>query len=68
MKGKSGLFGLKQKSVYRVQDDSAEKTLIQRLSNHSVCIPKSTETRRCIFKAIQCNDINPQERSSCSTK
>lgn len=23
--GKSGLFGLKQKSVYRVQDDSAEK-------------------------------------------
>ncbi|XP_060985920.1 ciliogenesis and planar polarity effector 1 isoform X8 [Dama dama] len=58
--GKSGLFGLKQKSVYRIQDDKAEKTLIQRLSNHSVCIPKSTETRRCIFKAIQCNDINPQ--------
>lgn len=59
--GKSGLFGLKQKSVYKIQDDKAEKTLIQRLSNHSVCIPKSTETRRCIFKAIQCNDINPQE-------
>ncbi|DAA17847.1 TPA: hypothetical protein BOS_19855 [Bos taurus] len=59
--GKSGLFGLKQKSVYRIPDDNAEKTLIQRLSNHSVCIPQSTETRRCAFKAIQCNDINPQE-------
>uniref|UniRef100_A0A8C0C6X3 Ciliogenesis and planar polarity effector 1 n=1 Tax=Balaenoptera musculus TaxID=9771 RepID=A0A8C0C6X3_BALMU len=59
--GKSGLFGLKQKSVYRIQDDNAEKTLIQRWSNHSFCTPKSIETRRCIFKAIQCNDINPQE-------
>ncbi|XP_059948800.1 ciliogenesis and planar polarity effector 1 isoform X6 [Mesoplodon densirostris] len=59
--GKSGLFGLKQKSVYRIQDDNAEKTLIQRWSNHSFCTPKSTETRRCIFKVIQCNDINPQE-------
>ncbi|XP_057395747.1 ciliogenesis and planar polarity effector 1 isoform X9 [Balaenoptera acutorostrata] len=59
--GKSGLFGLKQKSVYRIQDDNAEKTLIQRLSNHSFCTPKSIETRRCIFKAIQRNDINPQE-------
>ncbi|XP_055411226.1 ciliogenesis and planar polarity effector 1 isoform X1 [Bubalus kerabau] len=59
--GKSGLFGLKQKSVYRILDDNAEKTLIQRLSNHSVCIPQSTETRRCAFKAIQCSDINPQE-------
>ncbi|OWK02292.1 hypothetical protein Celaphus_00018051, partial [Cervus elaphus hippelaphus] len=58
--GKSGLFGLKRKSVYRIQDDKAEKTLIQRLSNHSVCIPKSTDSRKCIFKAIQCNDINPQ--------
>lgn len=59
--GKSGLFGLKQKSVYRIQDDSAEKPLIQRLSNHSFRTPKSVKTRRCIFKPIQCNDVNPQE-------
>ncbi|TKC50332.1 hypothetical protein EI555_001993, partial [Monodon monoceros] len=59
--GKSGLFGLKQKSFYRIQDDNAEKTLIQRWSNHSFCTPKSVETRRCIFKAIQRNDINPRE-------
>uniref|UniRef100_A0A8C9BE99 Ciliosis and planar polarity effector complex subunit 1 n=1 Tax=Phocoena sinus TaxID=42100 RepID=A0A8C9BE99_PHOSS len=59
--GKSGLFGLKQKSVYRIQDDNTEKTLIQRWSNHSFCTPKSVETRRCIFKAIQRNDINPRE-------
>ncbi|XP_057564100.1 ciliogenesis and planar polarity effector 1 isoform X3 [Hippopotamus amphibius kiboko] len=59
--GKSGLFGLKQKSIYRIQDDNAEKTLIARLSDRTFCTPKSMETRRCIFKAIQCSDINPQE-------
>lgn len=59
--GKSGLFGLKQKSIYRTQDDSAEKPPIQRLSNHSFWTPKSVKTRRCIFKTVQCNDVNPQE-------
>uniref|UniRef100_A0A8D1YDM7 Ciliogenesis and planar polarity effector 1 n=1 Tax=Sus scrofa TaxID=9823 RepID=A0A8D1YDM7_PIG len=59
--GKSGLFGLKQKSLYRIQDDNAEKPLIQRLSNHGFFTPKSAEARRCVFRAIQCNDINPQE-------
>lgn len=59
--GNSGLFGLKQKSIYRIQDDSTEKPLIQRLSNHSFWTPVSIKTRRCIFKAIECNDINPQE-------
>ncbi|XP_014637081.1 PREDICTED: uncharacterized protein C5orf42 homolog [Ceratotherium simum simum] len=59
--GKSGLFGLKQKSIYRIQDDSPEKPLIQRLSNHTFWTPKSIKTRRCSFKAIQCNDVNPQE-------
>ncbi|XP_030880783.1 ciliogenesis and planar polarity effector 1 [Leptonychotes weddellii] len=59
--GTSGLFGLKQKSVYRLQDDSSEKPVIQRLSNHIFWTPKSNKTRRCIFKAIQCNDVNPQE-------
>ena len=35
--------------------------MIQRLSNHIFWTPKSNKTRRCIFKAIQCSDINPQE-------
>uniref|UniRef100_A0A8C3VS06 Ciliosis and planar polarity effector complex subunit 1 n=1 Tax=Catagonus wagneri TaxID=51154 RepID=A0A8C3VS06_9CETA len=59
--GKSGLFGLKQKSLYRIQDDNAEKPLIRRLSSHSFCTPESAEARRCVFKAIQCSDIDPQE-------
>lgn len=59
--GKSGLFGLKQKSIYRIQDDNAEKPLIQRVSNHISWTPKSIKTTRCIFKAIQSNDITPQE-------
>uniref|UniRef100_A0A8C5V1M4 Ciliosis and planar polarity effector complex subunit 1 n=1 Tax=Microcebus murinus TaxID=30608 RepID=A0A8C5V1M4_MICMU len=58
--GKSGLFGLKQKSIYRIQDDNREKPLIQRSSN-IFWTPKSTKTRRYIFRAIQCDDINPQE-------
>uniref|UniRef100_A0A8C8YRG1 Ciliosis and planar polarity effector complex subunit 1 n=1 Tax=Prolemur simus TaxID=1328070 RepID=A0A8C8YRG1_PROSS len=58
--GKSGLFGLKQKSIYRIQDDNREKPLIQRSSN-IFWSPKSIKTRRCIFRAIQCDDINPQE-------
>ncbi|GAB5567317.1 ciliogenesis and planar polarity effector 1 isoform X1 [Prionailurus iriomotensis] len=56
----SGLFGLKQKSVYRTQDDSSGKPLVQRLSNHMFWTPKTDKTR-CIFKAVQCSDINPQE-------
>ncbi|XP_012577329.1 PREDICTED: uncharacterized protein C5orf42 homolog [Condylura cristata] len=59
--GQRGLFGLKQKSLYRIQDDSSEKPLVQMLSSHVFWTPKSIKTRRCVFKAIQCNDINPQE-------
>ncbi|XP_032193468.1 ciliogenesis and planar polarity effector 1 isoform X2 [Mustela erminea] len=59
--GTSGLFGLKKKSVYRIQDDKSEKPVIQKLSNHNFWTPKSNKTRRYTFKAIQCNDINPQE-------
>uniref|UniRef100_A0A2K6KEV1 Ciliosis and planar polarity effector complex subunit 1 n=1 Tax=Rhinopithecus bieti TaxID=61621 RepID=A0A2K6KEV1_RHIBE len=57
----SGLFGLKQKSIYRIQDDTREKCLIQRSSNNIFWTPKSIKTRRCVFKAIECDDINPQE-------
>ncbi|KAK2489780.1 hypothetical protein MC885_001715 [Smutsia gigantea] len=59
--GKSGLFGLKQKSIYRMQYGNAEKPVIQKLSNHVFWTPKSIKTERCIFKAIQCNDVNSQE-------
>ncbi|XP_053448023.1 ciliogenesis and planar polarity effector 1 isoform X2 [Nycticebus coucang] len=57
----SGLFSLKQKSIYRIQDDNREKPLIQRSSNYSFWNPKSIKTRRCMFKAIQCDDIDLQE-------
>uniref|UniRef100_A0A8D2HMR7 Ciliosis and planar polarity effector complex subunit 1 n=1 Tax=Urocitellus parryii TaxID=9999 RepID=A0A8D2HMR7_UROPR len=59
--GKSGLFGLKKKSIYRIQDGNREKPLNQRPSNHSFWSSKTTITRRHSFKAVQCNDINPQE-------
>ncbi|XP_036919091.1 ciliogenesis and planar polarity effector 1 isoform X2 [Sturnira hondurensis] len=58
--GKSGLFGLKQKSVYRTQDDNTEKPVIQTLMNSVLWTPKSIK-RRCIFEAIQCSDIHPAE-------
>ncbi|KAF7460399.1 hypothetical protein GHT09_019373 [Marmota monax] len=59
--GKSGLFGLKKKSIYRIQDGNREKPLNQRPSNHSFWSSKTTITRRHSFKAVLCNDINPQE-------
>uniref|UniRef100_A0A2K5S716 Ciliogenesis and planar polarity effector complex subunit 1 n=1 Tax=Cebus imitator TaxID=2715852 RepID=A0A2K5S716_CEBIM len=59
--GMRGLFGLKQKSIYRIQADTREKCLIQRSSNHIFWTPKHIKTRKRIFKAVQCNDINPQE-------
>ncbi|XP_008053724.1 protein JBTS17 [Carlito syrichta] len=59
--GKSGLFSLKQKSIYRIQEDNREKPLIQRSSDHIFWTPKSIKNRRCIFRAIQYNDINPHE-------
>ncbi|XP_037655286.1 ciliogenesis and planar polarity effector 1 isoform X3 [Choloepus didactylus] len=58
--GKSGLFGLKQKSIYRLQDDNLEKPLFHKLPNHIFWASKPVKTR-CMFKAIQSNDINPQE-------
>ncbi|XP_049718453.1 ciliogenesis and planar polarity effector 1 isoform X2 [Elephas maximus indicus] len=58
---KSGLFGLKQKSIYRMQNDNPEKPLVHRLSSHIFLTPNSIKTRRCVFKAIQSNDLNRQE-------
>ncbi|XP_047411813.1 ciliogenesis and planar polarity effector 1 isoform X5 [Sciurus carolinensis] len=59
--GKNGLFGLKKNSIYRIQDGNREKPLNQRSPNHIFLSPKTTKTRRYSFKAIECNDINPQE-------
>ncbi|KAM5329284.1 ciliogenesis and planar polarity effector 1 isoform 2-T2 [Glossophaga mutica] len=58
--GKSGLFGLKQKSVYRTQEDSTEKPVIRRLMSSVPWTAKSMK-RRCIFEVIRCGDINPAE-------
>ncbi|KAL1783219.1 putative protein C5orf42-like isoform X1 [Sigmodon hispidus] len=58
---KAGLFGLKQKPIYRIQDDKREKPLTQRPSKHSFWIPKSIETGRYSFQAVQCSAASPQE-------
>ncbi|XP_066235004.1 ciliogenesis and planar polarity effector 1 isoform X2 [Saccopteryx leptura] len=59
--GKSGLFGLKQKSIYRIQgDNNTEEPFIQRLSNPVLWAPKSSK-RGCTFKAVQSGDMNPRE-------
>lgn len=60
-KSKSGLFGLRQKLIYRIQDDSPEKPLIQRVPSHIFWTPKSRKAKRCIFRAVQCGDTSPQE-------
>ncbi|XP_036136051.1 ciliogenesis and planar polarity effector 1 [Molossus molossus] len=59
--GKSGLFGLKRKSVYRIQGDSAEKPFVQRWSSRIPWAPTASGSRRCVFRAVQCGDLNPQE-------
>ncbi|XP_075397060.1 ciliogenesis and planar polarity effector 1 isoform X3 [Tenrec ecaudatus] len=57
---KSGLFGLKQKSIYRMQNDNQEKPLVHRLSTPISWAPSSFN-RRCLFRAIENSDLNPQE-------
>ncbi|XP_013370412.1 PREDICTED: uncharacterized protein C5orf42 homolog isoform X2 [Chinchilla lanigera] len=59
-KEKEGLFGLKQKSIYRIQDGNQEKSLIQESSDHKFWTPKP-KTRKCSFRPIQYSDTNPQE-------
>ncbi|KAF6123769.1 ciliogenesis and planar polarity effector 1 [Phyllostomus discolor] len=59
--GKSGLFGLKQRSVYRTHDSNTEKPVIQRLTDSALCTPKPVKRRRCVFEVIRCSDTNPAE-------
>ncbi|XP_051006896.1 ciliogenesis and planar polarity effector 1 [Acomys russatus] len=58
---KVGLFGLKQKPIYRIQADQREKPLMQSSSNYSFWIPKSVKRGRYGFRAIGCSAGNPQE-------
>lgn len=59
--GKSGLFGLKQKSVYRTQDGNTEKPVIQRLMKSVLWTPNPITRRRCIFEAVWCSGTDPAE-------
>ncbi|CAO2592407.1 Ciliogenesis and planar polarity effector 1 [Lemmus lemmus] len=58
---KVGLFGLKQKPIYRIQDDKRENPLMQRPSTHSFWIPKSVQNGGFCFRAVQCSAAGPQE-------
>ncbi|XP_038599583.1 LOW QUALITY PROTEIN: ciliogenesis and planar polarity effector 1 [Tachyglossus aculeatus] len=63
-KGKQGLFGLTQKSIYRMQDDNREiplTSLTHNLSDHAFPAPQSFKPGRCTYKAISWNDISPRE-------
>ncbi|XP_045704044.1 ciliogenesis and planar polarity effector 1 [Phyllostomus hastatus] len=59
--GNCGLFGLKQRSVYRAHDGNTEKPVIQRLMDSALWTPKSVKRRRCVFEVIRCSDTNPAE-------
>nr|XP_048284916.1 ciliogenesis and planar polarity effector 1 isoform X5 [Myodes glareolus] len=58
---KVGLFGLKQKPIYRIQNDKRENPLMQRPSTHSFWIPKSVRNGGFRFRAVQCTAAGPQE-------
>ncbi|XP_060236476.1 ciliogenesis and planar polarity effector 1 isoform X1 [Meriones unguiculatus] len=58
---KVGLFGLKQKPIYRIQADKQEKPLMQSSLNHSFWIPKSIKTGRYSFRALEGSAGSPQE-------
>lgn len=57
--GRSGLFGLKQKALYRTQGDGAEKPCILRVSSRSPWAPEGSRRGRCAFRAIEGSDVGP---------
>uniref|UniRef100_F6REV0 Ciliosis and planar polarity effector complex subunit 1 n=1 Tax=Ornithorhynchus anatinus TaxID=9258 RepID=F6REV0_ORNAN len=62
--GKQGLFGLKQKSIYRMRDDNQEiplTSLTHNLSDHAFSTPQCFKPGKCTYKAISWNDILPRE-------
>ncbi|XP_038959459.1 ciliogenesis and planar polarity effector 1 isoform X11 [Rattus norvegicus] len=58
---KVGLFGLKQKPIYRAPDDKREKPTVQRSSGHPFWIPKFFKTGRHSFRVLQCSAGHPRE-------
>ncbi|KAH0520595.1 hypothetical protein LTLLF_205720, partial [Microtus ochrogaster] len=58
---KVGLFGLKQKPIYRIQDDKRGNPLMQRPSTHSFWIPKSTQNGGFRFRAFRSSAASLQE-------
>uniref|UniRef100_A0A5F8GH69 Ciliosis and planar polarity effector complex subunit 1 n=1 Tax=Monodelphis domestica TaxID=13616 RepID=A0A5F8GH69_MONDO len=57
---KRGLFGLKEKSVYRTRDDNREMPTLHRLSKQ-VFLPQNFKTPKFAYKAVQWDDIIPHE-------
>ncbi|XP_006520063.1 ciliogenesis and planar polarity effector 1 isoform X5 [Mus musculus] len=58
---RAGLFGLKQKPMYRVPDDKREKPTVQRSSNHSFWVPESIKPGRHRFRALEGSAGPPRE-------
>ncbi|EPQ11667.1 hypothetical protein D623_10029263 [Myotis brandtii] len=61
--GRSGLFGLKQKALYRTQGDGAGKPCILRVSSRSPSrrpwAPEGSRRGRRVFRAIEGSDAGP---------
>ncbi|XP_074058200.1 ciliogenesis and planar polarity effector 1 isoform X3 [Macrotis lagotis] len=65
--GKKGLFGLKEKSLYRIKDDNREISMSPRLPKQ-VFLPPNFKTPKFTYKAVQWNDIIPHEELSPELK
>uniref|UniRef100_A0A4X2K1B0 Ciliosis and planar polarity effector complex subunit 1 n=1 Tax=Vombatus ursinus TaxID=29139 RepID=A0A4X2K1B0_VOMUR len=65
--GKKGLFGLKEKSMYRIKDDNREIPMSHRLPKQ-VFLPQNFKTTKFTYKAVQWSDIIPHEELSPELK
>uniref|UniRef100_A0A7N4PTN0 Ciliosis and planar polarity effector complex subunit 1 n=1 Tax=Sarcophilus harrisii TaxID=9305 RepID=A0A7N4PTN0_SARHA len=64
---KRGLFGLKEKSMYRIKDDNKEIPMSHRLPKQ-VVLPQNFKTTKFTYNAVQWNDIIPHEELSLELK
>ncbi|XP_074138733.1 ciliogenesis and planar polarity effector 1 isoform X1 [Sminthopsis crassicaudata] len=65
--GKRGLFGLKEKSMYRIKDDNRDLPMSHKLPKQGV-LPPNFKTTKFTYKAVQWNDIIPHEELSSELK
>ncbi|XP_072461893.1 ciliogenesis and planar polarity effector 1 isoform X3 [Notamacropus eugenii] len=65
--GKRGLFGLKEKSMYRIKDDNREMPMSHRLPKQDF-LPQNLKSTKFTYKAVQWNDIIPHEELSPELK